>query len=239
MKILGMIAVSLSAVLLAAGCTRVVDGSVHPAPGLPPHPLTGPTAKKALLDNAQLSKLLGQPFKGDPDFPPRFGGSDQLFDIDAAPRECAEVVFELQKSAYRSAGVKDVAQESWWSAGGRRAKVISVAEAVVAMTNNNNADALFAQFSQQWTRCAGTTVTDYNLRGEPFSTAAISDVRTADSVLAATVRSRVVTTVTHARSLGVRVNCLVEVNVAFFSNRPDDSAIDIAHAMMDKVSDLS
>jgi hypothetical protein len=51
-----------------------------------------------------------------------------------------------------------------------------------------------------------------------------------------------------ARAVGVRFNCIVEVEVVFFGDRrasdpgsasPDTSAVDIAHAMMDKVSELS
>lgn len=239
MKTAPKIGVSLLAVLAVAGCTRVVDGNARPGPGMPPHPLTGQAVKQVLFDGPQLSKLLGQRFKSDPDFPPRFGGPDQLFDIAARPRECAGVVFQLQKSAYRSADVKDVARQNWWSAGGRRPKIISVAEAVVELPTAKDADALFAQFAQQWTRCAGKTVTDYSADGQRFSSAAISDVRKADSVLSATVRTRVVTTVTHARALGVRVNCLVDVDVAYFSDRPDATAVGLAHRMMDKVSDLS
>lgn len=66
----------------------------------------------------------------------------------------------------------------------------------------------------------------------------------ANSVLAATVE------VTQddmprqtARALGVRVNCIVEVALLMTpesgSTDPDTSAIDVAHLMMDKVSELS
>lgn len=239
MKIAPMVGMSLVSVLAVAGCTRVVDGGARPGPGMPPHPLTGQSIKQVFVDGKQLSKLLGQQFKSDPNFPPRFGGPDQLFDIAAKPPECAGVVFQLQKSAYRSADIEEVARENWWSAGSRRPKIISVAESVVALPTAQDADALFAQFSRQWTRCAGTTVTDYSADGQRFSSAAIGKVGTADSVLSATVRTRVVTTVTHARALGVRVNCLVDVDVAYFSDRPDATAVGLAHRMMNKVSDLS
>jgi hypothetical protein len=51
-----------------------------------------------------------------------------------------------------------------------------------------------------------------------------------------------------SRAIGVRLNCLVEVEVVFFGDRrpsdpgtgnPDASATDIARAMMDRVSELS
>ena len=83
----------------------------------------------------------------------------------------------------------------------------------------------------------------------------ISDVRVADSVVAATLSidtqlPGIPSTGPRpeARAIGVRGNCLVEVDVAFFgSTSPSDqgsgdvhrTAIDIAHALMDKVSALS
>lgn len=61
----------------------------------------------------------------------------------------------------------------------------------------------------------------------------------ANSVLAATVE------VTQdgvprqtARALGVRANCIVEVAL-LMTPEPDTSAVDLAHLMMDKVSELS
>ncbi|HEY9306035.1 MAG TPA: sensor domain-containing protein, partial [Mycobacterium sp.] len=101
------------------------------------------------------------------------------------------------------------------------------------------ADALFAKFTKAWNLCNGTTVTSQiPIGGDP--TATISDVRARDSVLAATVESGTTLTITSARAVGVRVNCIVEVDVAFFANQqPAGAAVDIAHAMMNKVSSLS
>ena len=232
-------AVALVALPLAAGCMVVVDGTAHPAPGLAPRPLIGQAVNHALLDDGELAKLVGQYFKSKPESPPRFGGRDRLIDMHTAPRGCAGVVYELQKSSYGTADVRNVAQQTWWTAGIRDAKVISVVESVVAVPTAAAADALFAGFVQQWIGCNGTTVTsDFRMRH--VLTSVISDVRAANSVLAATVQSHFVTTVTSARAVGVRANCLVEVDVAFFSdNKPDGTAVDIAHAMMDKVSSLS
>ncbi len=236
---IGRIVVGLVALPLAAGCMVVVDGAAHPAPRLAPRPLVGHAVNRALLDEGELAKLVGQYFKSKPESPPRFGGGDQLYDVHAAPSGCAGVVFELQKSSYGTADVQNIAQQTWWTAGIRGAKVISVVESVVAVPTAAAADAVFAGFIQQWDGCNGTTVTsDFGI-GHPVS-AAISDVRAANSVLAATVQSHFVTTVISARAVGVRANCVVEVDVAFFSdNKPDGTAVDIAHAMMDKVSSLS
>lgn len=236
---IGRIVVALVALPLTGGCMVVADGAAHPAVGLAPRPLAGQAVNHALLDEGELAKLVRQHFKSKPESPPRFGGEDQLHDVHAAPSGCAGVVYELQKTSYRAADVKAVAQQTWWTVGIRGAKVISVLESVVAVPTVAAADAAFAGFIQQWNPCNGTTVTtDFGI-GHAV-TAAISDVRTANSVLAATVQSHLVTTVTSARAVGVRANCLVEVDIAFFSdNKPDGTAVDIAHAMMDKVSTLS
>lgn len=232
-------AVPLLAILVAGpsgACSRAVGGTVVPAPGMTPHPVTGPTILRILLDDRELSKLLGQAFRGDSSA--RVGGPEQLFDMDASPAQCAGVVFGRQKSSYRSGSVKNVAQQSLWNAGSE-AKVINVDESVIALPTAAAADALFAQFSQQWEHCNGTIVTNHGLNGQPFSTATVSDVHAVNSVLAATVRTRIIETVTHGRALGVRVNCLVEVDVAYFKNHLDDGAVKVARQMMDKVSKLS
>lgn len=224
-------------ILLAAACTRVVDGSVRPARGLAPRPLTEQTVRQVLLDDSELSKVIGQRFKTRAELPPRFGGRDLLFGLDASPSACAGVVFPLDKSSYGTADIGNIAQESWWTVGVRGAKVISVSESVVALPTAVAADALFVKFIKEWDRCNGATVTaHFPSGGGP--TAAISAVRAADSVLAATVESSY--TITSARAVGARVNCLVELEVAFFvDHHPDETAVNIAHRMMDKISALS
>ena len=236
---IGRTLVALPAVLVAAACTQVADGTVRPARGLTPRPLTGQAVKQVLLDDSELSKMLNQPFKGSADLPPRFGGRDLLFGLDASPSECAEVQFELHKNSYGRADIRNAAQEIWWTVRLRNVKVISVTESVVALPSAVAADALFATLTQQWNRCNGATVTS-DLPSGRGPTAVISDVRAADSVLAAHVDAVNTFRITSGRAVGVRVNCLVEVGVAFFSDhRPDGTAVRIAHQMMDKVGSLS
>ncbi|OBH90639.1 sensor domain-containing protein [Mycobacterium sp. E2733] len=247
------------AISLTTGCT--VAGTARPAPGLKPHPVTGQAVKKVLLDDGELSKLLGQSFGSKAELPARFGGPEVLPPAFGAvsPANCIGVTSMMVKDAYRSGDVKNAARETWWNTRGP-AKVISVAEGVVALSGTAGAAALFQQFSQQWRDCAGTTVTI----GRPSIITdrpaivfldSISDVRVTDSVLAATLS--IDTQLPglpssgprpEARALGVRGNCLVEVDLAFFgSTKPSDmgtgdvhrSAIDLAHALMDKVSALS
>ncbi len=243
--------VSLLAVLLATGCTATIGGKAGPAPTVAPRPLTGSTIKQVLLDSAALSKLLNQPFQAVPSFPPVFGGSENLGDSygSASPADCVGVVYMMQKSAYQSADVRDIARESWRH-DGSSVKVNDVDEGVVSLPTAADANALFARFSAQWKECDGKTLT---VPSDTFVQDAITDVRVMDSVVAATVSlgpgaHSILASVPEARAIGVRGNCLVEVEVTFFGiTYPSDqgsgdintSAIDIAHAMMDKVSALS
>ncbi len=225
--------------LVATGCVNNVEGTPRPAPGLRPRPLGGQAVRQVLLNDTELYTALRQSFQSEPNSPPRFGGRDLLFDINFSPHECGQVVEELQQSAYGSADVTDVGRETWWNAGGYDAKMISVTEAVVALRAAPNADALFADASSQWQRCDGADVTWYTSRGEVFLTAAISDVRAANSVLSANVQTHLATTRMNVRALGVRVNCLLEVEVDYFGDQTDNSAVNIVHRMMDKVSGLT
>jgi hypothetical protein len=243
----------LLVVMLATGCTAAVGGKARPAPGLTPRPLTGQTIKQLLVDDAALSKILKQSFAAKSDLPPRFGGPEKLLQAFGAvsPADCVGVTTMTDKNTYQSANVKNVARATWWNAAGP-AKVISVTEGVVALPTAAEAAALFQKFSQQWDKCDGTTVT---IQGGRISFSdKVTDVRVADSVLAATVfvETRLDGSSSvprpEARAIGIRVNCLVEVEVAFFSTQgpadqgsgdPKTSAIDIARTMMDKVSELA
>jgi hypothetical protein len=237
---------------LVAGCGGVVDGTAKPAPNLKPHPLTGETVTQVLLDGAALSRMLNQPFVARD--APDFGGPEKLYHRDdvASPAACPGVTAMLQRSVYGSADVGYVASESWWN-NGEPAQVVSVIEGVATLPSNAQAEALFATFSQQWQQCQGMTTTEQS--GPIATTNSIGDVRVADTILAATNTATSVLPnmpalrpTPQARAIGVRLNCLVEVEVVFFGERrPSDpgsadvntSGIDVARAMMDKVSSLS
>jgi hypothetical protein len=245
----------LLAVLLVSGCTATTGGTARPAPSATAGSLTGPTIKQVMLDGAALSKLLNQPFKTVPPFPPHFGAGDQLVDSygSPSPAECEGIVFMLQKNTYQSASgksdVRSFATEGW-AHDGTSVKVDIVVEGVVSLPTAEDAAALFARFSAQWKECDGQTLT---VPSDIFPDNPIADVRVADSVVAATVSRgagahSILLPEPEARAIGARGNCLVEVEVTFFGNSyPSDegsadintSAIDIAHAMMDKVSALS
>lgn len=228
----------LLALMLATGCTRVVDGAVRPASGLTPTPVTGRPVKQVLLDDAELETMLDQTFDSDPDLPPRFG--DEAFNDRSgiSSSECALVVGPMQKSSYESADVEDAAREIWWTLKeDRDATVIDVEESVVALPSAADADALFEESADRWDHCDGVGVT---FRNDTFT---LTGAKVTNSVLSANTRFRFDKgAIPGVRALGVRVNCLVEVEVAFYSDASGGdktSAVDIAHTMMDKVTDLS
>jgi hypothetical protein len=237
---------------LAVGCSSVVVGTAKPAPNLKPRPLSGRTVEHVLLEGRVLSRMLGQPLVARQ--PAKFGGADRL-DQREAPAEsadCMGVVAMLQKSVYDSADVQNVASVSWWN-DGDPAQVISVMEGVVALPSAAQAQALFATFPERWRRCTGQTTTEE--AGPISTTTVIGDVRTMDSLM--TVTNTATATLPNmpalqptpqARAIGVRMNCIVEVEIVFFGDRqpsdpgsadPDTSAVDVAQTMMEKVSALS
>jgi PknH-like extracellular domain len=246
--------VGLALVVAASvvGCGGVVEGTMKPAPNLKPRPLTGQAVRQVPLDNAALSRMLDQPFVARQ--PPQAGGPDKLFEPEypVSAADCGGVTAMLQKSVYESANINGFAFESWWN-NGDPAQVISVMEGVVALPTAAQAEALFAKFTQQWQQCNGKTTTE---QAGPISTTnVISDIRVTNSVVAATNTATAVLPnmpplrpTPQARALGVRLNCLVETEVVFFGDRRpsdpgsaevDSSAVNVAHAMMDKVSALS
>ncbi|MEZ0364287.1 sensor domain-containing protein [Mycobacterium sp. pUA109] len=240
----------LLAAALATGCTVVRDGAPRPAPDLAPRPVTGEAIKQVLPDRQQLEKLLDHPLTASHLFPPKFGGIDEmpvgvLSDPKTSPRECAGVVAQAQQGSYRGAPVQSFASVHFGPPTVSM-KLVGVDAAAVGLATTADAQALFTTFAQQWSHCDGTTVTVFGGNGDaPQETRAISGVKTTDALLTASVRAtnlgQQVTILRH-RALGVRVNCIVEVNVDvdpyLLEERGefDGSAAGIARLMMDNVA---
>jgi hypothetical protein len=255
MRTVGVLGLLVSAVVLTSGCTKVVDGRVAAADGLAPRPLSGQSAEKALPDVGQLEKILGESLTEDSYVPPMSGGLDDLPDglateHDATPHECVTVSSPMQRSTYESADVTGAASTQWKGDESEGA-VLAVDIGVIALGSVADANALFAGFAKQWKDCQGQTVTIVreSVRGG-YYTDAITDVRATGSVIAATVEfghTADQSTSPVARAIGVRANCLVETEVAFYSSavtsgktpKVDTVAVDIARAMMDRVEELT
>lgn len=243
---------SLAVVMLVSGCTVAVGGKAQPAPGLAPRPLAGPTITRVLLGHTTLSRILKQPMIVDPRFPSRFGGPEALqADGSASPVDCLGVAGMLEQAAYQSGNVKGVAVQAWRHAA-MSTVVTEVKEGVVSLPTAADANALFAGFSRQWQNCDGRTqpLSDNIFRLK----ATISQVHVAGSVVGATVwlalasSSEDADSIPAGRAVGVRGNCLVEVEVDFFNATRSsprgqdgipDSAQDIAQMMMDRIDALA
>lgn len=257
MNTLGKAVVLAAALMLpATGCTRIVDGVTQPAADLAPRPLAGADIAKVLPGSDELSEILDQRVVEDTHGRRSLsGGVEDMADglateSDASPHDCVGVATPMQRSVYESADVADVISEGFEGDEDGGA-VLAAGVGVVALDSVAAANALFDTFVEHWQDCDGTTVTivKESVRGG-FFTDRVTDVRVEDSVVAATVefghtRDRTVSPV--ARALGVRANCLVEVDVTYYSNPEshakgntdvDSVAIDLAHMMMDEISEL-
>ncbi len=243
---------SIAVVMSLTGCGVTVDGTAWPGANFKARPLSGSIIKQALLGPGALSRILNQSFRIDPHLPPRFGGPEALRDDGwDSPGDCLGVAAVLQQAVYQSGKVTHAAVETWRHVA-RSAEGVSVTEGVVSLPTAGHAQALFAKFSEQWRKCEGATVP---LSGSVFSLeATTTNVQVADSIVAATVsrgfasHSSDGAAVPAGRAIGVRGNCLVEVEVEFFvtsnpshqaSGDINASAAEIARNMMDKVTALS
>lgn len=236
-----LVLVSSALITLVAGCADVVSGTVRAAPDLKPRPLVGEIIKQAMLTDAELSHVFGQSFKPDDSMPPKFGGPAEMYwDWPGASRsDCASLAHILMGEAYRNAQVVNVAHEQWWAADvGEFPTVIDLVEGVVALPTAAAAHALFEKFGSQWSRCAGQHLDS----GLGFQNE-ITDVHADGSVVEATVEEADLhTKLRRVRALGVRGNCLVEVEAVYFRDvapAPGKDASDVARAMMGKISDRS
>lgn len=238
--------------MLVAGCSATVGGVAQRAPASTPRSVGGQTIQRVLLGRSALSRIVKQPLTLDPESPPLVGGPESLRGNGSAwPGNCMGVAVMLQDGAYRSSDVKGVALETWRPAA-KSAPVTRVQEGVVSLAKAADANALFEKLSQEWRSCDGKVL---NPSGGSFGLEVkISDVQVASSVSAATVSmgfnlaSPLAESIPAGRALGVRDNCLIEVEVDYIntfgplSQGPGDvnsSALDIAQVMRDKVTALS
>lgn len=243
----------LAVVLAATGCSATIAGTASTAPAAGPRSLSGHTIKRVLLGRTALSRIVKQPLNIDPSFPPSFGGPETLQGNSPGwADDCIGVAVMLQRSVYQASDVKNVALTAWQRTSAP-APVTRVKEGVLSLPTATDAEALFVKFSRQWHRCEGKTVP---LTGETFKLRTrVNDLQVASSVLGATTSIELDSPnllaqdgIPAARAMGVRDNCLIEVEVDFISRSrltPEQvgdiktSALDIAQVMRDKVSALS
>lgn len=212
---------------------------------------TGHSLARVLLDDAELTALLGQPFTASRGLPVS-GGLAQMGEP-IASGDCVGVTNVAARRMYAAADVRGYASRTWADAtpadaGANRpgGKVMFVEEAVVALPSAAAAQELFATFAQQWKRCDQQSVEPEAGNSLPGTDIHITDVRVTDTVLAAAIALDSRPQAPDTRAVGVRDNCLVEILIAFTgapdgigSSDPRTSSVDAVRAMMDKVAQLS
>lgn len=220
--------------------------------------IVGETVKQVLLDGAELTTMLNQPFTTTAG-PPIYGGLDAM-DNSAPPGDCVGVVDVAPRTTYQSADVQSYARETWVHAESEHTdfkplstRVMFVKEAVIALPSAAAAQAFFAKFAEQWQRCDGHPVNQQpdtaDTSSKPHLSGTemhITDVRVADDVLAASIVLDKVPKAPDTRAVGVQGNCLIGVLIAFTgvenatgSADPQTSSINAVRAMMNKVAQLS
>lgn len=246
-------AAALSVVLISAtACSTTVGGAARPPANRTSRFLDGQTLERVLLGKSALSRVVREPVELDPRSPPLVGGAEMLGGEPSQGGEgCLGVAVMMQAGAYRSANVRAVALTTWRPAASGAA-VTRVQEAALSMPTAADAYAVFATFARQWRECDGKTVP---LSGGSLPLEVkISHVQSAVSVVAATISTQWNTPPSFSppslpaeRAVGVRDNCLIEVEVDFVDSSgasqeaPRDTnarALDIAQVMRDKVSAL-
>lgn len=217
--------------------------------------ITGEAVKQVLLDGPELTRLLDQPFTATTGAP-IYGGVHEMENPSTTAGDCVGVTNVAPQRVYQSVDVQRYARQTWVDATPRDAnanrpgaKVMFVMDSVVALPSAAAAQALFAKFVQQWQRCDGQVVDQADANGPPHLRGTeihISDVRVADTVLAAHIALDKRPEAPDARAVGVQGNCLVGILIAFTgaehgsgSGDPETSSIDAVRLMMDKVAKLS
>lgn len=218
-------------------------------------PKTGGTVKDFLLNGKELGELLDQGFESTPKTSNT--GTDHMGDVSnpmakASPAGCGSPIALGDKSTYASVDVQNFTSQSWYqeSKPGNKPAVASVQEVVAELSTADAAKALFAQVTDVWKGCEGKTVTfeGTELPGGGYMTSTTTDVRTEDSILAATVQEGRSTsgdiTTPSARTLAVKDKYVIETDVSFYDQKqdshtgsgdPEQSGIDVAKAIMAKI----
>jgi hypothetical protein len=235
--------------LLLSACTTVTDGTVQPAEGLPLGPLTGSELAEVLPTEDQMADTLGDRLGPNPNVPEMSGGLSDMADglrtdAEASPHDCVGATSPLQRSIYQDTGVTDFASFSWRLPDSDSGDVIGATTGVVAFPSTAEANDAFEAFAQQWDDCNGTVV-EMPIGGGDYFTDEITGVRVENSVLSAdvaTARQPGPIRWPRVRAIGVRANCLVEVDVSFFGGDAPpsgrgDAGIELAYVVMDRIAE--
>lgn len=243
-------ALALAGCLILSGCTTVTDGTVRPAEGLPLGPLAGSQLDEVVPNEDQMAEILGDRLGPSPDAPQMSGDLSDMADglrsdAQASPHDCVGATSPLQRSIYQDTGLTEFAASRWRLGRTETGDVLGATTGVVAFGSTTAANDSFEAFVEQWKDCDGTVV-EMPTTDDDYFTDEITNVHVENSVLSADVATARLPDAIgwpRVRAIGVRANCLVEVDVSF--NGGDaapaglgDAAIELADYMMNRIAEI-
>ncbi|HEX2286198.1 MAG TPA: sensor domain-containing protein [Mycobacterium sp.] len=236
--------------LLLSGCTTVIDGTARPGEGLPLGPLTRSELEAVLPTEDEIADIVGDRLRPDPDEPAVSGGLSDMADglrseAEASPHDCVGTTSPLQRSIYQDTGVTDFTTFDWQLPESDSGDVLGMTTGVAAFPSTATANDAFESFVKQWQACDGIVVKLPTDDGDYF-TDSISGVQVENSVVSAdiaTAKPSASIRWPRLRAIGVRANCLVEVDVSFYGGDSpprglDNAAIELAHFMMNRIAEV-
>ena len=230
----------LAAVGMLVGCTHQVPGD----------PQSAVAAEGLLPSEDELTEAIGnrlssfgfQPFVGGLEIMPDGFRTDD----DATPIRCVGVTDTMTRLTYEPSDVLEAARQSYFT-WNEQVDVSGADAAIVRMATDGDAAATYERFAEQWRGCDDQTVTKH-VRGSSGAEVAadISDVRTDDGLLSATVTTTQGTNsppVHYERAVGVRGDTIAEVSLAVAlgagngspARTDDQQAVRAVEAMLAKV----
>jgi hypothetical protein len=236
--------------LLAAGCTTVTQGNGRSAPGLTLGPLEGALLYDVLPTEADMDDILDSPLREDSEGE-LSGGVDDMPDglnseRRASPHRCVTAIAPIQRSMYVDTDATEFASRKWRLPKGEKGDIMGVHAAVVVFPDHAAASAAYDEFVKDWQDCDGGTVRLGQLSERDHFVEKINDVRQNKAVAVADIlTSQPSTSISwrRQRALAVRANCLIEVDVSYYSDkRPpsdlQDAAAQVADFMLDRITDV-
>ena len=197
-----------------------------------------------------MADILGDRLGPSPNVPEESGGLSEMADglrsdAEASPHNCVGATSPLQRSIYQDTGLTDFASFRWRLPDSASGDVIGATTGAVAFPGPAQANDAFAAFVEQWQVCDGTVV-EMPIEDGDYFTDEVTNVRVENSVLSAdvaTARQPDSISWPRVRAIGVRANCLVEVDVSFFGGDApptglDDAAIELADFVMSRIAEV-
>jgi PknH-like extracellular domain len=245
-------ALALAGGLLVSGCTTVTEGDGRPAAGLPLRPLAGDQLLDVVPTTNQVVDMIGDPLGPDSELPEELGELPDMADglsseAEASPHECVGAISTLQRSIYEDTGMTEYASRHWELPDDEDGDVLSATAGVAAFPGTAEANDVFDAFVEQWKDCDGTTVEVPVEDGNDFFVDTIANVHVENAVLSAdieTARPSASISWPRVRAIGVRGNCLVEIDISFFGGDAPPSdlenvAVEMAQLAMNRIGEVA